>query len=458
MQRFIQFGRWNSASSYDAHKVDAMGRHSFVRFLWRYPIFLLAFGPPIFRTQHIDATKGIVDVWSLFQVGFLFVIAARAAKRLVTADSILLTKQSRYIIKMVFILGLFYLASSIYSPSRLVSAAYSILYLASWVCALEFLSDIYRNSPDWMRVVSYLRFIAILLLIPDLILLVVDPSLVMFYEPGVGIRFGGLIGPVPLECPVIAIVSAYFFLHSLESKGRSIALFFLGFAGAMSTHARGCEIALMLSLSLLVVRWAFGSKRSLSIVIPGFVLLILLSGVAFGAYGGKHIWSAFNRGENVAAIETASGRTQMWHFVLQYSLTHPQGMGYVAGFRVLFRDYFTLGLLLDPTRIGNAHNAYVQVLADAGWLALAIYLIIVINLLRLAWRFSNRRLCLRYAVNGTYRNAIECMLYIFIYEAIGGISAADGVVPLRVSFYWYIISVAVILGISTSMIVDYRSR
>jgi O-antigen ligase len=133
-------------------------------------------------------------------------------------------------------------------------------------------------------------------------------------------------------------------------------------------------------------------------------------------------------------------------------------MGYVAGFRLQFRQYYSLGLTLNPARIGNCHNAYVQVLADAGWLALAVYLIMLAKIVWLAWRLANQRRYLEFAPDKASHSAIECSVLMFIFALIGEMSSADADIPLRASFYWQNIIVAIILGISTNMLTASRSR
>jgi hypothetical protein len=58
----------------------------------RYPIFLLAFGPPIFRSEGIDATKGVIDFWTILQVALLGVVAFRAILRFTSAESVYIPK------------------------------------------------------------------------------------------------------------------------------------------------------------------------------------------------------------------------------------------------------------------------------------------------------------------------------------------------------------------------------
>ncbi len=435
------------------------GRLSFLMFLRRYPVFLLAFGPPLFRSASIDATAGKIDLWSVLQVGLVSLIGFRAIYRLASSESIRIPKKIRSVLKFIFFLGVLFLLSATYSPSRLVSIAYSGLYLLTFACVVEFIADVYIAPPNWLQCLFHLRFIALLLIALDFVVLPFKPGLILSFEEGSGLHFsGGTIGPVTVLCPLIAIISAYVFLHSLEPKVRSIFFFLVGIAGVLSAQARGCELALLFSLSILALEWARTSKRSAYILISGFMAFILFFAAATGSIGGGRIWSTFNRGESAQGIATASGRTVMWHFAIQYCLKHPQGMGYVVGFRMLFKTYHAVGLTLDPSHIGNAHNCYVQVLADAGWLALAVYLIMLIKIIYVGWRFAKTPTQETPASCRVPLHVLRCTIVMLIYLLAGGLTSADGVVPLRTPFYWQNILIAVILGISANMIMAARAH
>jgi len=434
-------------------------RFSFVIFLLRYPIFILAFGPPMFRTEGIDATKGKLDLWSFLQVGLLSAIAVRAIWRLVAAESVFLPKQIRSVLRWAFLLGFLYLASTEYSPSHFVSGAYSIINLVTVLCAAEFVVDAYRNPPEWIQCLFYLRRIALLLFALDLFVLPINSKLVVGIVEGAGIRFsGGLIGPVPLICPVIAIISAFSFLYFLESRARSAFFFVVGLAGSLVYQSRGCDIALFLSLFILIFHWSKSSRRALYHFIPGFIAFILLSVVVVGAAGGGRIWSRFNRGQSAEGIASASGRTEIWKFVIHYCMNHPQGMGYVAGFRMNFREYSSVGLQVETNNIGNAHNAYMQVLADAGWLALVVYLIMLSKILWLAWRFRRRRFYRRYAPEHESVIALECSVILLFYLLVECMDTSGFSVPLSTTSYWYYIIISIILGISARMIAILRAQ
>lgn len=432
---------------------------SFLRFLLRYPIFLLAFGPPLFRVSAIDATRGIIDIWSVIQVGLLVSIALRATLRLAFEQEIFLPKQIRSVLKLSVILGILFLASAIYSPNRLVSLAYFIAYLLATICVIEFAVDACKAPPNWMQCIFHLRFIAFLVFALDVFVLFFNSKLVVTFEEGAGMRFGGgSVGLVTHFCPIIAVISAYAFLHSLEPKLRSVFFFLIGLAGTLSTQSRGCELALLLTLSVLVLSWAKSGKRSTFLFFAGFLALILLSGAALGAIGAGRIWRTFNRGESAEGIASASGRTAMWHFVIRYCLSHPQGMGYVAGFRMIFREQSGRELNLTPASIGNAHNSHIQVLADAGWLALVVYLAMVVKIVRLGMRFARKRSNPRFVPDAPFRMPLECSMFLLISFLLQGMDTALYTVPLTASFYWQNIIIAIILAISGRLTVMSRTQ
>jgi hypothetical protein len=360
---------------------------------------------------------------------------------------------------LFFILGLLFMASTIYSPSRFVSAAYAFLYLLTVICVVEFVIDAYRHPPYWVQCLMHLRMILFLLFILTLCTLLFNPLMVMTYMPGVGVRLvGGAVAPFPIICPLIAIISAYFFLSSLESKARSVSFFLIGLAGTLITQARGAEIGLLVSLALVGCIWAGTGRRRSYLFLATSFATVLLGSAALAVVGGGRVWSFFNRGQDIETIESASGRTQVWKFVIHYCMSHPQGMGYIAGFKVKFREYFTLGLQVDVSRIGNTHNAFIDVLAGAGWAALAVYLYLLFKIITLAWRGARRRAIFSTASEDNARHALRCVLVMLVFCMIGGLDAADFSVPMRAAFYLQKILIAMILGISARMLNASRAR
>jgi hypothetical protein len=436
------------------------GKLPFFRFLMRYPVFLLAFGPPIFRPNvGIDATKGSIDIWAFLQAGFVVVIAIRAVMRLISSHHILIPRQTRSILRYIFILGFLFMASAEYSPSRAVSAAYAILFLCSVICVVEFVADVYRNPPDWMQSLLHLRMIFFLLFLLVLVTIPFNPDIVMGIMPGVGIRLGGgAVAPITIICPVMVLISAYTFLNSLETRVRAAFFLLVGLAGTLISQSRGSEIALLAALVILGMLWAGTGKRAAYLFISSAATVALSSVAVLAVIGGDRIWNLFNKNQSLEGIKTASGRTDIWSFVVHYSMQHPLGMGYVAGFRKIFKEYFALGLQVEVSHIGNAHNAFIDVLADAGWPALAVYLFLLIKVVAIGWRYARKKALIPIVSDYHSQHALRCAMILLAFCFFCGMDTAEFSVPLRAAFYFQNILIAMILGITARMIVASRAR
>jgi hypothetical protein len=306
MDRSIQW------MNYDEPPLAAARAHSKLlsfKLIWRYPIFLLAFGPPAFKpgTLNVDTSQAHFDFWNILQVGLLFVIAIRAIYRLTSAHSITLPRQTKSILRLAFFLALLFLLSVSYSPGIAISFEMLVLFVLTLICVVEFLDDVYNTPPDWFQFLFAIRFIYLLLLLAVLICLPIVPQFVL---TGLGGRIrllGGSVVDMTLVCPVIVIISAYTFLNTLESKTKSTLCFLAGGAGMLAGRVRGAETCVFLVLVALAFQWAKINRRFAEIFIAGTLSFLLVLGLV-GAFAGDRIWTAFNRGEDTDSLVTASGR------------------------------------------------------------------------------------------------------------------------------------------------------
>jgi O-antigen ligase len=333
------------------------------------------------------------------------------------------------------------------------------MYFLTVICVVEFVADVHKNSFDWMQCLFHLRMVFFLLLCLVFITIFVDPNIVMAWLPGAGIRLlGGTVAPVGVISPLMAIISAYSFLFSLESKARSALFFMAGLAGTLITQSRGCELAFLASLALLGILWSGTSKRNSYLFIASSFASVLIIGAVLAVGGGGRIWNIFNRGQNIEGVASVSGRADIWKFVINYCMAHPLGMGYIAGFRTVFKAYTTYSQQFAVAHIGNAHNSFMDVLADAGWPALAVYLILLVKIIALGWRYARKRVILLTASEQRTRHALRCTLALLVFCLVCGIDSSDFCIPLRSSFYLQNIVFAMILGISASMLIASRAQ
>jgi len=287
----------------------------------------------------------------------------------------------------------------------------------------------------------------------------IAPNLVMGIVEGVGIRLGGgNVASMGLYPEMIAIISAYTFLYSLESRARAAFLFLVGLAGTLITQTRGIEISLFIVLTVLAAGWAKTSRRSSNTLIAGLMAFVLFAGAVTVAVGPARIWYIFNRGQDIEGIETASGRTGVWKDQIAYCLAHPQGMGYIAGVRTFHRRDFSGNLHAALTNIGGTDNSFMEVLVDAGWLALALYLLMMVRTIALGWRIANRNSSVIVASDTVFRHPIRCATLLLFYCLAQGTENSSYAIPMFGAFYCQYIFIAIILGASATVLIASRPR
>jgi O-antigen ligase len=117
----------------------------------------------------------------------------------------------------------------------------------------------------------------------------------------------------------------------------------------------------------------------LRLALGGVLLLALFASLLF--FGGE---GALNRLVGTVSVEDPSnGRLHFWHGTLDMIRDHPvAGVG-LGAFGVAYTRYDTSNGIF---RLEQAHNDYLQILADAGVIGAALGLIFIVVLFRLGLR------------------------------------------------------------------------
>lgn len=454
MQQVVQRGRTGQSST--PGQLSSR-RLPWPRFFLRYPIFFLAFGPPLFRSVDMyngaDTSQAHFDIWTIFQVGLLGVIALRALLRLSAVRSIRLIAPVRSVIRYTAFLGLLFAISIAWSPGRAVSAAYTFIYFLILICIAEFLVDTYQRPPDWMQCLFAMRLVSLLLMLLVAIAMVVAPHMVVAFDDGIRLA-GGSIGNVHVICPFIAVVSAYSYLYSLEPRRSSVTWFLVGFVGTALTQSRGAELSLFFVLCILGLIWARRNLRSASFFATVAVLSSLFVLLIFTTGNGGQVWQKFNRNQDAEHIMSLTGRTDTWVQVISYCMQHPQGMGYIAGLRA---SHFTAGSR-DPVmhKMGGTDDSYFEALADGGWLGLALYVLILIKVFHLGWRYVRNRVRNGQDAEAICRHAISCSLLLFVFCLGDSIDGSEFALPMLQPYYFQWITIAILMGAASTITLARR--
>ena len=170
------------------------------------------------------------------------------------------------------------------------------------------------------------------------------------------------------------------------------------------------------------------------------------------------MWKRFNRGEDTEGIVTASGRTVIWTEIIEDCLTHPQGLGYIAGIRQTHRVGSATSMHDLLHRNGGVDNSFIEILGSAGWLALALYLIILAKTIVLGMRSLKKLVYLSPSSAIEFRHSLHCALLLLMFCLAEGMESSGFATPLQEPFYLQIVLIAMILGASGSVLIEFRPR
>lgn len=123
----------------------------------------------------------------------------------------------------------------------------------------------------------------------------------------------------------------------------------------LRTLTRGSIGAALVAVVIMALLWLRSEgKRDLLV---GSVVGVLAVALAFG----PQIVAYALRDNDVAQLATFNRRTEIWTLAWQSFLTHPlQGRGFTAA----------RGVFFEQTKLGGAHNAYINVVVDLGLVGL----------------------------------------------------------------------------------------
>jgi len=212
----------------------------------------------------------------------------------------------------------------------------------------------------------------------------------------------------------------------------------------------GAAISLFLVLMVLGVGWARTKKHAVIILASAAAIFVLLAGLIAVTLGSSRISQGISHNQPVSEVMSGSGRVEEWEALMRYCVDHPQGMGYIAGVRYYRIGRFAPGTPFDH-QVGGTDNGYMEVLADAGWLALVTYAAMFARTAGLGWRIAKNHGFAHAAPSPDGFPALQCMLLVFLYCLLEQMENSDFVTPLRQCFYLQYILMAMILGASAGL-------
>lgn len=189
-------------------------------------------------------------------------------------------------------------------------------------------------------------------------------------------RYGG--GDIILQPNIIGFYAALtlvFNLGKIWGNNNLISYFFISISGItlLLTMSKTTIIALVVAL---VTIWFLSNMKEKIINIYICISFIIIFSIPFYE---RFITQINNYFQNSDVSSTLSGRTIIWDYVINISQEHSLlGYGF-ASFRQVFANY---SYLLGQVEIANAHNAYLQVFLQTGYIGLYLYIFLVIVFLK----------------------------------------------------------------------------
>lgn len=413
----------------------------------QYPLFLLLIGPPVFRTigsREADASlQGSFDFWIIWQIAFYVVVGVMSFNNWqVIRRQHKPPKLIRHMFIVIALLVLSLFASAIYSPSPLLTLAYSLLFAIGFFSALQF-SFYIAYSPDdsiFFRLFSAARSIGLFLSILVYLAFFFGDNFVGFYIHNIGLRImGGSIAPLAIISFVIFSITLSNFFYNKEKIITSIIYIIFSVAGILLAKTRSVYF-----VSLIVAMWFwFFSKNNtmkswnfLKYAISFFLFPILFLLII---HNPNELIDLVTRGTMSTDVDSlVSGRLTIGNWVMHQISNNPFGLGYIAGFRDAFLQLHFTDSGLVASRIGNAHNSFLEMIAGGGWLSLSLFILLllysIVSLLKVYRKIARSNLStnISYATNLTF-----IIMFSFIFLSF---ITSDFVIPARSSFGYFLFS------------------
>ncbi len=173
------------------------------------------------------------------------------------------------------------------------------------------------------------------------------------------------------------VLLLYFFIFKKRLVSRlSIMLMGAFIANALILiNSRGAIIAAAISLSYFMLRLFGRSKIKNQKKIAFLLVLIGISGLYVLIDEGfiRRVQSIFVETEVVEERETAMTRTVFWSSAIDLAIDHPMGTGYL-GFDYYAPIYLPQGIATGKSRNRSVHSTWFEVLSEAGFHTLIIFL------------------------------------------------------------------------------------
>lgn len=356
------------------------------------PIVLLYFGPPVFRFETRPASaslEGAVDIWNLFRVGWWAAVGLLAVYSLIRRRRVAIQVIRDHPVTVVSasLLILCMLLSTAFAPSALFTAANAAMMAILTVAALDLAVRIRAGSATAGTLLQGLLGTAFVLATIIVAMLPVFPEAVSNGMSGDEIRVeGGWIADTTLLGLTVLVCGA-FLVSGVRRGVRGLAYLAVPASFGLLLLSRSRTVYLAAGIAMLAWGIVWLGKVEWRRAVRAIGIVSLAIAMALGSSAGLLALGESKAFDEIgtylvrdaSTLSTMSGRTTIYSVLLNQVPEHLLGSGYSAGPRaqLLASARELLAGNVIASRIGNAHNAYLELLAGAGLMALATFMVLV---------------------------------------------------------------------------------
>ncbi len=407
--------------------------------LFRVPLLWLFLGPPAFRAWRsrwamASVTEG-QDFWNILRIVYWllvgFFILIELTRNIEAVKHFLREMGFLPVAVAIWISGLY--ASALVSPSVTFTAGNATFMLILVLGALDLGAKLYAGQLSIRRLFQALLYISLTMLMVVWVAFQIDPYYVGFYSFG-GIRIrGNAVAYVPILAQVLFFGSLYFLITS-RRRGRwfFIGLMAMGVWWISIGQTRSSYLGFGLGVLLFILQTGYAKQAHMKLT--GLFVATMIGLCCLGVlYGSSHTirWKLdrlYDRyvlrdahaiqSQELATehIMSLNGRTRVAAVLWENALFEPLGVGYIAGPRQLLQSE-DITEILDSKSFGNAHNAFLEIWAGAGFITFFAFVIFMISIL---WHSRN--------IPGVAGILIRVLLYILLIE---GLFESNLVLPFK---------------------------
>jgi O-antigen ligase len=423
----------------DAPHAPAAAHKRLRLWLWALPMFLLASGPPMLRDDWRDplaTLRGALDVWALWQAAVYLFAGALALLLLLRPLREGVHRRQLPLILLSTLMVALFCASSLWSPAIAATFAMGALLGIALLVTAQFAHNGAQLRADAIRLLEILLWLAGGLAAAVLVAYLLDVRSVTVWSPsGVRVR-GGRLGTQTILGPVIFVISLYFLAMRLRPAAPMLAWVAFGTVVIWLARTRATYIIALfgaLLVWLLWIREISGRRRWMLKAAISLTVGSAVVGAALVSSGA--IERQWLRGGSTDSLTTLSHRTTIWAWTFERIAERPMGFGYSTGFRQMFltmdpiaRDAYRYeGLAVE--RIGEAHNAFIEMFVAAGFPGLLLCLSLLGTVL---YRGANVALLERECA--PWRHAARLALILLLMCLLDAMTKSAYALPGRQSF------------------------